>query len=308
MKLSTVNILRVCVFTLVIMFLVDAGIGGAEARRHGQNRRGEKRKSHKKNVKRQLTGKSKPSSKEEVEARYLSTYLEQHRRERAQENAQKSRRIRKPGSGHVDLWTEAKIDVSAKIDKSFAKVHEAVGKYGYHSRKNNVSGKLVHVRDPGRNTHLGCNYAIANTHHIPKNRSWIALIERGQCIFFHKLRLGELHNASAVIVYNNRHEEAEVMNTIGINTTSLMINKADGEKLASMVDSGKDVYLNISVSRTHKPCDPTAAEQVGATPPTSAARKGPGNGNGSARTRGSYQQILLFSLLNFFIITLFNGR
>ena len=85
-----------------------------------------------------------------------------------------------------------------------------------------------------------------------------------------------------------------------------MINKADGEKLASMVDSGKEVYLNISVSRTHKPCDPTAAEQVGATPPTSAARKGPGNGK--ARTRGSYQQILLFALLNFFIITLFNGK
>ncbi|XP_039250123.2 uncharacterized protein LOC120327794 [Styela clava] len=129
-------------------------------------------------------------------------------------------------------------------------VHSARGKYGLHSRPDPVFGRLIHVIDAERsNSNFGCGTAIANKHEIPQNgEPWIALIQRGHCAFFRKIKLAERNNASAVIIYDHKEGEVPKMNTIGTNIVSLAISKHDGRKVARLADSGTKVVVNIDVA------------------------------------------------------------
>lgn len=92
------------------------------------------------------------------------------------------------------------------------------GRYGLHTLADKtVFGKVIHISDAGRtNSHFGCGEAIANLYEIPENQEpWIALIERGHCSFFIKIKLAERNNASAVIFYDNKDREVPRINTIG---------------------------------------------------------------------------------------------
>ena len=66
-----------------------------------------------------------------------------------------------------------------------------------------AEGVLVHVRSSsnsaGGKSHSGCT-TFEND--IPREH-WIALIERGDCVFSRKIRNAVLKNASAVLVYDN---------------------------------------------------------------------------------------------------------
>lgn len=96
--------------------------------------------------------------------------------------------------------------------------YKTVGKFGYHSPREAIYGKVVHIADTSiPNSHFGCTGEIANSKEIPPNREpWIALIARGKCTFLVKIKLAETYNASAVVVYDNDPSgSVEVMRTIG---------------------------------------------------------------------------------------------
>ena len=129
----------------------------------------------------------------------------------------KSRPYRPPINNHphyrVEKWREAIVFAHSKNDKSTI-LYETTARIGHHSVVGNVEGKLVHVLDPNMKTHFGCAEGIGNIKEVPRDRPWIAMIERGKCYFFNKIRMAKLHNASAVIIYNHK-DEVEVMNTVG---------------------------------------------------------------------------------------------
>jgi len=112
-------------------------------------------------------------------------------------------------------WTEAVISLHSHSRRYNSAKHRTIGKFGYHSEQKNVVGRLVHVQDPGLNSNLGCAGGVANKHEIPKDEPWIALIRRGKCYFFNKIKLAELNNASAVVIYDNKRGRPQVMNTAG---------------------------------------------------------------------------------------------
>ena len=73
------------------------------------------------------------------------------------------------------------------------------GVYGLESKLEPERGTLVHVL-----TEDGANHACTPIMNAPKEGQWIALVQRGGCKFHSKIyTAGKLHNASAVIVYDN---------------------------------------------------------------------------------------------------------
>ncbi len=59
---------------------------------------------------------------------------------------------------------------------------------------------VVHVRTSDDQTH-GCTPFV----NVPAKEKWIALISRGGCKFTKKIfHAAVLHNASAVVIYNNQ--------------------------------------------------------------------------------------------------------
>lgn len=105
------------------------------------------------------------------------------------------------------------------IDPATKKIEtkqESMGHYGIDSKKDSVSGVLVHVRTKENKTDGCTNY----TNPIPSTK-WIALIERGNCKFQEKIfRAAKTYNASAVVIYNEHRQEPTdnkelIMNTDG---------------------------------------------------------------------------------------------
>lgn len=103
------------------------------------------------------------------------------------------------------------------LTQNYTKTYSLVGNYGFHSPRTSLRGFGVLVKDPGQNSHFGCDSTIENKHQLRKDGSpWVAVLERGQCDFFYKIRLAKLHNASAVIIYNSVDTlELPIMNTVG---------------------------------------------------------------------------------------------
>lgn len=136
--------------------------------------------------------------------------------------------------------------------------HTTHGKYGLHTSAENIFGKVIHVTDAGRtNSHFACGEAIANLHEIPKNNeSWIALIERGHCSFFRKIKLAQKNNASAVIFYDNKDEDIPKINTIGTRIVSVIMGKDDGHHVAKVIGGNAMVMAHIAV-RTDPTPDPS---------------------------------------------------
>lgn len=119
----------------------------------------------------------------------------------------------------VDYTTKGHHDIVETTSESrHIKVHTGSGKFGIHSKSENVFGRLIHLEDAGRrSTHFGCGIDVENKHMLPKgNETWIALISRGHCPFFNKIRLAELLNASGVVIYdNNENSKTPEMFTLG---------------------------------------------------------------------------------------------
>lgn len=106
----------------------------------------------------------------------------------------------------MDVWVFATINISyysAESDEFVNRSEKA--KYG-EGKILNVEGKLVHITSSrDKADHSGCDEEMMGTLGGPiPNEPWIALIKRGKCNFEEKVKHAWVHNASGVIVYNDR--------------------------------------------------------------------------------------------------------
>ena len=102
----------------------------------------------------------------------------------------------------VDAYEKATISYTFQYQNiSHTKVEE--GRYSAYSRIANASGRVVHVlSENGGND--GCMESV----NLPDEGIWIALIQRGECLFQTKIHNHAVQNdAVAVIVYNNKDEK-----------------------------------------------------------------------------------------------------
>ncbi|KAJ8298476.1 hypothetical protein KUTeg_025007 [Tegillarca granosa] len=142
------------------------------------------------------------------------------------------------------------------IDPATKKIvtkQESMGRYGTDSKKDSVTGVLVHVRTKENKTDGCTNYSNP----IPSTK-WIALIERGDCPFEEKIfRAVKIYNASAVVIYkyipNTLDPDKEIIKTGGKDVVSIFIGIEEGNRLANLVDSGKNVTVRISVGERRDP-------------------------------------------------------
>ena len=80
---------------------------------------------------------------------------------------------------------------------------ELAGRFGVSSPTATEVGLLVHVLTEDALNH-GCTPAV----NAPTASPWIALIQRGNCKFEHKINNAVVkNNASAVIIYNHKAED-----------------------------------------------------------------------------------------------------
>uniref|UniRef100_F6SPQ8 PA domain-containing protein n=2 Tax=Ciona intestinalis TaxID=7719 RepID=F6SPQ8_CIOIN len=248
-KLSILNMLKYCVWAVVIFVFLQAGESSVEARRRkrkGADVSGPPSRRHRKHNKlnrnnHHALDSSLTSTK--TDDTHTKTIIDQYIKSRRRGSRKQSK------SYTVKKWTEANVTVGTKVDElSLSNLEQSLGKFGHHSRRENIVGRVIHITDPGlENSHHGCGHTMSNRHMIPNNETWVALIKRGYCYFFNKIKLGERYNASAVVIYDDKPGKIEIMNTIGTNVVSLMISHEAGIKFAKLADSGLNVYMNITV-------------------------------------------------------------
>lgn len=129
-------------------------------------------------------------------------------------------------------------------DHSAERSVSLIGTYGRNSRRTFVSGHLIHVHSEG-----GVNHGCTNYTHALPNHDWVALMERGECMFTQKLKLATWdNNASAVIIYNNEaagNTPFRIRSPVN-NTVYVFLERDSGRRLAELVDSGGHVHVDIS--------------------------------------------------------------
>lgn len=127
------------------------------------------------------------------------------------------------------------------------------GIYGIHSPMNTASGWIYKLSSS--NLH-GCKMF-----NIKVDKPWIALVKRGSCRFDEKITNAYIHNASAIIIYNNEDSEAPQMNNYGSRSiVSVSITKNLGESLIEMMASNKSMFVQITEGppRTNWQVNPTS--------------------------------------------------
>ena len=195
--------LKLYVGLIGIFLVLSAEFGSIESGKHGRKHRGRKR-HNKRHDRRRENRRRNPNEVIKSSSHGIkdTSHIKVH------PILKKTPRF----GAEVDEWRVAQIRAKSPSKRQI--LHEARAKVGHHSKTENIEGKLIHILDRNKKSHFGCSGAIANTGEIPIDRPWVALVERGKCYFFIKIRLAYLHNASGVIIYNNK-EESHVMNTAG---------------------------------------------------------------------------------------------
>ena len=104
-------------------------------------------------------------------------------------------------SSNEGTFQWAVINITYKNPTTEQHVHDiASGKFGFFSLIAARTGVVMPVRNKDNQTH-GCDEYNIN---LP-SEAWIALVERGKCLFTDKILLATgKYNATAVIIYNNR--------------------------------------------------------------------------------------------------------
>ena len=208
------RVVKVVTWVLVLIMILNTDGDSAEGRRRNRKNRNRKKESgkpinsHSQQKRRHHQRRSHLLKRDDVSLRIQKQFFNEWQRGRSKPVHP---RVKKHPQIEVLEWREALIFAQTQNETI---LHRATARLGHHSTAQDVTGKLVHISDPNMLTHFGCADAIGNKNDIPRDQSWIALIERGSCLFFNKIRLAKLHNASAVVIYNHQ-DKSEVMNTAG---------------------------------------------------------------------------------------------
>lgn len=149
----------------------------------------------------------------------------------------------------TEKYTEAVLNITfcGRLgEKCKIKPFDGKGKFGSNSPKRNEKGWLY--------TLMGNNVNGCNVFNVAVDRKpWIALIKRGVCNFKDKIINARHHNATAVIIYDNKDSDDVVqMSHVGADTiVAVSIKRNLGVELAdALVNRTKAVYVDISVGET----------------------------------------------------------
>lgn len=153
-----------------------------------------------------------------------------------------------------DNYFKAKVNMTyfdASQNKWFSDSKSFVsGYYVTNGKLGPESAEVVHVLTK-KNKSDGCTDIV----NAPFNKSWIALIERGDCTFLEKLRNAQKFNASAVVFYNNETHKTQhgkvvypdIGNSIDNQAVTIFISQMEGKKIVAKIEEGFTVRLDISV-------------------------------------------------------------
>ncbi|KAK3535310.1 hypothetical protein QTP70_007658 [Hemibagrus guttatus] len=123
------------------------------------------------------------------------------------------------------------------------------GRYGQNSPKTEVTGIII--TPSAVNGVVDMQGCCTNTRFIipPKTTHWIALLQRGKCMFKEKILKAAAFNASAVLIYNNSSKEDTVtMAHEGTgDTVAVMITESLGKDLLYFVEKNETVWVSVSV-------------------------------------------------------------
>lgn len=240
MAVNIRNLIRFAVVATTVFYLLDAGV---DASRDGRKRRHRSKRTHgdkprkaRKSEKRhakiaphivEAHGEPAPTQSEPS----FTTWIPPQYYEKLLAKNKAANKIETDDSTDILSVVKAKVDFFVKhepelttgvdefdsVEFELDSFHESSGVYGMHSQPDTVFGQVIHIEDAGRrDSHFGCGNAVANFREIPRDRApWIALMARGHCSFFYKLKLAQRNNASAVLIYNDRPGDPPEMNTIG---------------------------------------------------------------------------------------------
>ncbi|RMX37511.1 hypothetical protein pdam_00012824 [Pocillopora damicornis] len=149
----------------------------------------------------------------------------------------------------TEKYTEAVLNITfcGRLgEKCKIKPFDGKGKFGSNSPKRNEKGWLY--------TLMGNNVNGCNVFNVAVDRKpWIALIKRGVCNFKDKIINARNHNATAVVIYDNKDSDEVVqMSHVGADTiVAVSIKRNLGVELAdALVNRTKAVYVEISVGET----------------------------------------------------------
>ncbi|XP_053091309.1 E3 ubiquitin-protein ligase RNF130 isoform X1 [Pangasianodon hypophthalmus] len=123
------------------------------------------------------------------------------------------------------------------------------GRYGQNSPKSEVKGIII--TPAAVNGVVDMQGCCPYTRFIipPKTTHWIALLQRGKCMFKEKILKAAAFNASAVLIYNNSSKEDTVtMAHEGTgDTVAVMITESLGKDLLSFLEKNETVWVSVSV-------------------------------------------------------------
>lgn len=149
----------------------------------------------------------------------------------------------------TEKYTEAVLNITfcGRLgEKCKIKPFDGKGKFGSNSPKRNEKGWLY--------TLMGNNVNGCNVFNVAVDRKpWIALIKRGVCNFKDKIINARNHNATAVVIYDNKDSDEVVqMSHVGADRiVAVSIKRNLGVELAdALVNRTKAVYVEISVGET----------------------------------------------------------
>ncbi|XP_066471031.1 E3 ubiquitin-protein ligase RNF130 [Tiliqua scincoides] len=154
------------------------------------------------------------------------------------------------------LYTAALINVTlSNPDRSAWYVHDH-GRYGQDSPKVAVKGLLLApLPINGVADRLGCD--PRTRFQVPPNTKWIALLQRGNCTFRQKILRAALHNASAVVIYNNvSGEDPVTMTHQGTgDIVTVMITETKVKEILSYLEKNISLIIAIAVGtrQSNKP-------------------------------------------------------
>ena len=122
------------------------------------------------------------------------------------------------------------------------------GRFGIYSPKEHASGWLVLLHEDNKK---GCKKFRRVVH--PELKPWLALIARGECNFNDKIENAYKHNASAVIIYNDRgsDELMNMKNDLANHIVSISVTQILGESLHAKIQNAT-VFVEITKGERYR--------------------------------------------------------
>lgn len=156
-------------------------------------------------------------------------------------------------SAWTDAFWIANLNISFQLGNHTMWEISENGVFGKSSPLKKVSGILVPPKGPYYNA---CSSLTHFDHQVHLNRSWIALIMRGQCSFSQKINVAAEKGAVGVIIYNYPGTGNTVFPMFNFGAESIvavMIGSLKGMDLLHLVQNGIRVLMTIEVGKHHYP-------------------------------------------------------